>query len=295
MQTLLNCPVCGGIALNNTISCKDFVASGECFSLQRCADCTFLFTNPRPDENEIGKYYQSDKYISHSGSKSGIIYKIYDVVRNFSIRSKLRIIKKHHKSGRLLDLGCGLGYFLNGAKKDNSFDVVGVDVSDDAVAYVHKNFGLVVKKEGELDTFLNHEFDVITQWHVLEHVHLLNERMQQLKRILKAGGTMFVAVPNSNSLDSKNYREFWDGYDAPRHLYHFNRKSFRLLMEKHGFEVIKERPLWFDAPYVCMRSEVHKGNKILAFVFGAFSGAYSNFLALFSGNFSSVLFVVKNK
>ena len=295
MQTLLNCPVCGGIALNNTINCRDFVASDDSFTLQRCAGCTFLFTNPRPDENEIGKYYQSDKYVSHTGKKSGLIYRIYDVVRNFSIRSKLRLIKKHHKGGRLLDLGCGLGDFLYGAKKDNSFGVVGVDISDDAVAYVHKNFGLVVKKEAELETFLNHEFDVITQWHVLEHVHLLNERMQQLKRILKVGGTMFVAVPNSNSWDSKNYREFWDGYDAPRHLYHFNRKSFRLLMEKHSFEVIKERPLWFDAPYVCMRSEVHKGNKILAFVFGAFSGAYSNFLAVFSGNYSSVLFVVKNK
>lgn len=295
MQELTTCLVCGNTQFSTLFSCKDFVATGESFQLQRCSNCSFLFTNPRPAENEIGKYYQSDKYISHTDKKSGLIYQVYDLVRDFSIHSKLSLIKKYHRSGKLLDLGCGLGYFLNGVKKDKTFDISGVDVSPEAVEYVKTTFGIEVKTESELDLFPENYFNVITQWHVLEHVHLLNERMQQLKRLLKPGGTLFIAVPNSNSWDAGAYKEYWDGYDVPRHLYHFNRKSFNLLMEKHGFEIVREKPLWFDAPYVSMRSEVHKGNKVLAVVWGAVCGVISNFRALFNGNFSSVLFVVKYK
>lgn len=222
------------------------------------------------------------------------MYKVYDVVRDYSIRQKLKLIKSYHPTGKLMDLGCGLGYFLEGVIKDKIFDALGVDISQEAIDYVKKKFGYDVLSEDKLDTIEPYSFDAITQWHVLEHVHLLNERMQQLKKILKPNGTLFIAVPNSDSWDAKHYKEFWDGYDVPRHLYHFNQKSFGQLMEKHGFDVIDTKPMLFDAPYISMRSEVHKGNS-LSFVRGAVSGAVSTLNALGKKNYSSLLFVVKPK
>ncbi len=296
MQHLSACLVCGSNQLSKELSCKDFVASGDTFDLCRCANCSFLFTNPRPAINEIAPYYQSNRYVSHAGSKQdfSFMYKVYDVVRDFSIKSKLKLIKKYHASGNLMDLGCGLGYFLNGVHKDGVFVPTGVDVSEEAISYVKETFGYDVQPETQLDNFPANSFDVITQWHVLEHVHLLNERMQQLKRLLKPNGTLFIAVPNSNSWDAKHYKEFWDGYDVPRHLYHFNQKSFGLLMEKHGFKIVDTKPMIFDAPYISMRSEVHSG-KSFEFVRGALSGAISTLNALGNKDYSSLLFVVKNK
>jgi SAM-dependent methyltransferase len=294
LEKLENCLVCGHNKFKTLFSCKDFVASGEDFQLQYCESCTFLFTNPRPSISEIGKYYQSDQYISHAGEKKGLIYKVYDIVRDFSIKQKLNLIKKYHKTGKLMYLGCGLGYFLNGVKIDKTFDALGVDVSDEAVEYVKKTFNIDVKNETELDNLENGSFDIITQWHVLEHVHFLNERMQQLQYLLKDDGTLFIAVPNSKSKDAEMYKEYWDGYDVPRHLYHFNQKSFKMLMEKHGFEIIETRPMYFDAPYISMRSEVHMKHKY-PFINGAISGIKSTASALSTGEHSTLLFVVKKK
>jgi 2-polyprenyl-3-methyl-5-hydroxy-6-metoxy-1,4-benzoquinol methylase len=296
MESMSSCPVCGSTKLFKKLSCKDYVASGERFELTRCGACSFLFTNPRPNAMQIGRYYQSDRYVSHAGSKErfSFMYKVYDVVRDFSIKNKLTLMKKYHTSGKLMDLGCGLGYFLNGVHLDKTFDAIGVDISEDAIMYVKKTFGHHVYAEHELDGFDDKSFDIITQWHVLEHVHLLNERMMQLKRLLHNNGTLFIAVPNSDSWDAQHYGEYWDGYDVPRHLYHFNKKSFSLLMQNHGFEVVDVKSMPFDAPYISMRSEVHKGNK-LEFVRGAIKGAASTLSAVGTGNHSSLLFIVKHR
>jgi 2-polyprenyl-3-methyl-5-hydroxy-6-metoxy-1,4-benzoquinol methylase len=296
METLSTCPACGSSRIKEGLSCKDYVASSEVFTLWRCEACTFLFTNPRPSASEIAPYYQSDRYVSHAGSKQdfSFIYRIYDIVRGITTRMKIRLIKKYHASGTLLDLGCGLGHFLEGISRDGTFTAIGVDISEEAIAFVKKMFDIEVKKESELDSFGPFSFDVITQWHVLEHVHLLDERMKQLKYLLKPNGTMFIAVPNSDSLDARIYGPAWDGYDVPRHLYHFNRKSFSLLMQKHGFEVIDIKAMPFDAPYISMRSEVHKGRS-LPFVRGAFMGLASTVRGMTTGDHSSLLFVVKNR
>lgn len=294
MEKLNSCLICGHTEFINELTCKDFVATGENFNLERCKKCTFLFTNPRPDTNEIGKYYQSDKYVSHAGKKEGlgIIYKIYDIVRNYSINQKLNLIKQYNSSGNLMDLGCGLGYFLDGAIKDKTFDCIGVDVSDDTIKYVKETFGYNVKNESELDQLPQNNYDVITQWHVLEHVHFLNERMKQLNNLLKKDGTLFIAVPNSNSWDAKKYKEYWDGYDVPRHLYHFNKNSIKLLMEKHGFKIIEIKPLIFDAPYISMRSEIHQKNNF-TMLRGAINGLISNCSAMITKEYSTLLFIVK--
>ncbi|MCF8254234.1 MAG: class I SAM-dependent methyltransferase [Bacteroidia bacterium] len=297
MENLEKCPVCGTEKNNFLLSCKDYVASNESFNIVSCQECTLQYTNPRPSEKEIAKYYQSDKYISHSGSNKselGVTYKIYDWVRNFSIGQKLNLIKSYHKGGNLLDLGCGLGYFLNGVKIDNTFNAEGADISEEAINYVKKTFDIEVISENKLDSISKESYDIITQWHVMEHVHRLDERMVFLKKVLKKSGTMFIAVPISNSFDAKHYKAFWDGYDVPRHLYHFNSTSFIKLMEKHGFKVIQQKAMLFDAPYISMRSEYHQNNKF-GFLKGLFYGTISIINAWFTNNYSSILFVVKHK
>lgn len=295
MEILNQCLVCGNKNTTKELTCKDYVASGESFDLFRCNACSFLFTNPRPVVDKIGPYYQSDRYVSHAGDKASFsfIYKLYDWVRAYSIGKKIALIKHYHKSGNLMDLGCGLGYFLDGVVKDNTFNAQGVDVSEEAIEYVKTRFGYLVKPEQDLNLLDAQSIDVITQWHVLEHVHLLNERMLQLKKLLKPEGTMFIAVPNSDSWDAKHYKAFWDGYDVPRHLYHFNQQSFAKLMQNHGFKVIDTRSMPFDAPYISMRSEVHKGNSMV-FLRGAISGLISTISALSKNNHSSLLFIVKH-
>jgi 2-polyprenyl-3-methyl-5-hydroxy-6-metoxy-1,4-benzoquinol methylase len=298
VEKLTLCPICKESNFTPLFECKDYVASGEKFPIVKCNNCTHEFTNHRPTEEECGIYYQSNNYISHSGSdksKLGITYKLYDLVRNYSIGLKLNIIKKYQKSGELLDLGCGLGYFLNGAQKEGTFECQGADISEDAIKYVKDNFNIEVKKDSELKTFKKGQFNVITQWHVLEHVYRLEDRLQELKYLLSEKGTMFIAVPNSDSWDAKNYKEYWDGYDVPRHIHHFNKKSIKKLFHDNGFEFIKMRGMWFDAPYISMRSEYHRGNGKLGFILGATKGMYSNLKALFTGNQSSILLIIKHK
>lgn len=297
MENLDKCPVCGHKDHSTMFSCKDYVASGEVFNIVSCKQCSLQFTNPRPSYSEIGPYYQSNNYISHAGhnkSKLGITYWLYDLVSKYNIGRKLNHIKEYHPSGKLLDLGCGLGYFLNGVKKDNTFDCVGADVSNEAIKYVKDNFGISVENEDALNNFKDDSFDVITQWHVMEHVHKLEERMLFLKRVLKENGTMFIAVPNAGSFDANHYKSYWDGYDVPRHIYHFTRSSFSLLMDKHGFEVVSERAMIFDGPYISMRSEYHQKNAF-GFIKGAFWGSVSTIKAWFTGEYSSIMFVVKHK
>jgi 2-polyprenyl-3-methyl-5-hydroxy-6-metoxy-1,4-benzoquinol methylase len=293
MEHLSHCPVCGHTNFDFLQTCKDFVATGDDFDLRVCKNCSLVFTNPRPSAAGISKYYQSDRYVSHAGDKKNFsfIYTLYDWVRDFSISRKIALIRKRHKSGRLMDLGCGLGYFLNGINKSGFYNAVGVDISNDAIAFVKDKFGLDVAHENKLDTFEKNSFDIITQWHVLEHVHDLENRMKQLKHLLAAKGTMYIAVPNCASWDAKYYGAFWDGYDVPRHLYHFNQHSFSSLMAKHGFMVIDTRPLLFDGPYISMRSEVHS-NHSFSFIRGLFIGGVSTLKALFNKNYSSLLFVV---
>lgn len=297
MEKLEKCPVCQNTEIKELFTCKDYVASGEHFTIVACKNCSLQFTSPRPTEEEIGKYYQSNNYISHAGSDKselGVTYKIYDWVRNYSIGSKLKLIKKFHTNGNLLDLGCGLGYFLDGVKKDNTFEGTGADISTDAIEYVDKTFGIKVLEEAKLAEISDAHFDIITQWHVMEHVHRLDERMKLLKRILKEDGTMFIAVPISNSFDSSYYKQYWDGYDVPRHLYHFTAKSMQILMEKHRFKIIQQKSMPFDAPYISMRSEYHQKNKF-GFIKGGVIGTISNIISWFTGNYSSILFVIKHK
>ena len=261
MEVLQNCPVCGSEIFDPFISGKDFFLTGESFQILKCRNCGFRFTNPRPEAGELGKYYESSEYISHSDNRQGLFATAYQQVRKYTLGQKYALIKKFHSNGEILDIGCATGQFLNYLSK-HGWKTTGIVPDEKTRERAISEFGLQVFPEEQLYVLRKSSFDVITMWHVLEHVSGLNDRLDQIRNLLKPGGTFIVAVPNSNSYDAKKYGIHWAGYDLPRHLYHFTMEDIKTLIEKYGFKIVKMYPMRFDAFYVSLLSEKYKSGKM---------------------------------
>lgn len=292
MEILNSCPVCSASETKLFIECKDYTVSQETFKIVECVKCGFKFTNPRPEESRLGDYYKSEEYISHSNTKKGFINSAYQSVRRYTLLKKLQLISKFYKTGKLLDIGCGTGEFLK-TFKDAKWDVMGVEPSGDAREMAIENYGLNVGEEAALKELSSESFDVITMWHVLEHVPHLNERIEDLKRLLKPKGIIVVAVPNCSSLDAKKYGAHWAAYDVPRHLYHFTPKDIEALFRKHELTVFRILPMVFDSFYVSMLSEKYRSGKS-NLISAVWTGLCSNLSALKSGKtYSSQIYLIR--
>jgi 2-polyprenyl-3-methyl-5-hydroxy-6-metoxy-1,4-benzoquinol methylase len=295
MEVLNQCPICSANKFTLHVKCLDYIVSRETFTIVRCLYCGFLFTNPRPDEKEIDKYYMSEKYIPHSGTNKRLINKVYGIVRKYTIKKKVQLINRlsNHKvkNKRILDIGAGTGDFLNACKK-YGWSINGVEPSPIARQKAKQKFGLYFYK----DVFslpLNEEngkHDVITMWHVLEHVHKLHQTINHIKNVIADEGILIIAVPNCNSWDSKKYGEHWAAYDLPRHLYHFVQKDIERLFSKFGFQLSKVIPMKFDSYYVSLLSEEYKTGK-QQFITGLWNGFISNINAKQNG-YSSHIYVL---
>jgi len=292
MKHYTYCPACKSSDFNTILEAKDYLVSGETFQISECGECHLRFTNPIPNENEISKYYQSEDYISHSDTSKGLINKSYQLIRNFTLRSKRNLIVKESglDAGRILDIGCGTGEFLN-IMKNAGWDVNGFEPDAGARQRAFSNYQLKVDPPEKLFELSENEFDVITLWHVLEHVHRLDDYMNQINKILKSEGRLFIAVPNYTAYDARYYGNGWAAYDAPRHLYHFAPQSMSTLLERFHFQLEKMKSMPFDAFYVSMLSEKYKeGNILYAF----WVGLRSNLDALFNiEKCSSIIYKVK--
>jgi len=290
------CPVCNSNLFDTVLEATDFLVSGELFKISECHECTLRFTNPVPDENEIEKFYKSEDYISHSNTSQGLINKLYQLVRNYTLHSKRKLIEKEAglKSGTMLDIGCGTGEFLN-TMKNSGWEVYGVEPDEGAQQIANRKFQLEIKIPKKLFEFTADFFDVITMWHVLEHIHHLDKNMTQLTNILKPDGTLFIAVPNYHSFDAKYYDSGWAAYDVPRHLYHFTVQAIVTLLERFGLKLKKLKMMPFDSFYVSMLSEKYK--KEAGSLLRAMSiGLKSNLKAIpHTGRCSSLIYFVKKK
>jgi 2-polyprenyl-3-methyl-5-hydroxy-6-metoxy-1,4-benzoquinol methylase len=293
MELLKNCPVCGAEKFEPFISGKDYFLSGEKFEIVKCKGCGFRFTNPRPKAEDLGKYYESAEYISHSDSKKGIFAAVYQQVRKYTLGRKLALISKFQQKGEILDIGCATGQFLN-YMSERGWKTTGIEPDEKTRARAISEYGLQVFPEEKLYSFTKASFDVITMWHVLEHVSDLNGRMEQLKNLLKPQGTLIIAVPNCDAYDAKKYGEFWAGYDLPRHLYHFTKSDINLLAEKFGLTIVNILPMKFDAFYVSLLSEKYKSGK-MRWMPALWNGFWSNLNSGQKNGHSSLIYVIKMK
>lgn len=272
------------------LSCRDHTVSGETFELRKEHNLNFLKTFPQPDERDLGRYYESEKYISHTDSKRTFLDNIYRGVKNIMLQKKLSWIDQYSPKGKLLDLGAGTGDFLKAAQK-KGWDVSGMEPSEKARNLAaQKNIIL----ENDFSAFSDNSFDVISMWHVLEHVPNFMEYLEKVKSLLKANGLLVIAVPNFESYDAKYYKEFWAAYDVPRHLYHFSPAVINEISTDKGFKLRSQKGLFFDAFYVSLLSEKYKtgsSNFLQAFKVAALS----NFKAKTTGNYSSMVYFLQKK
>ena len=291
LKNIEKCPVCGGESHQLFLEAVDHNVSKDKFKIVECNTCTFRFTNPIPTEETIGEYYKSENYVSHSGTKKGLVNKVYHIVRNRAIKQKEKLAAKHSQEKSILDIGCGTGDFLGYCKSQN-WQTLGLEPDESARKIALENNAIEAKELNHLFQLEGNSFDVISMWHVLEHVYNLNEDIEQYKKLLKKDGTLIIAVPNCSSKDAEHYKSNWAAYDLPIHLYHFRPNNMKQLFAKHGMEVVEILPMKFDSYYISMVSEKYKGGNIFS---GFWNGFKSNMAANSSNNkYSSQIYVIKH-
>lgn len=272
---------------------KDHSVSGEEFQLIQNKTYGFLETSPQPEAKRLSDYYKTEDYISHTDSKRNLFEKVYHLVRSISLKKKLKLINSFQSlENNLLDVGCGTGDFLQVAQQNN-WNISGIEPNEQARQIANRKTNNSVFNINDLGKFKNHSFDLITLWHVLEHLPNIEQQVLTLKTLLKENGTLIVAVPNHKSNDAKHYKNFWAAYDVPRHLWHFNQDSISKLFALQNMQVVKTKPMKFDAYYVSLLSEKYKSGSMN--LFKAFwIGLRSNMKAKRSGEYSSLIYIIKN-
>ncbi|MES1197830.1 MAG: class I SAM-dependent methyltransferase [Chitinophagaceae bacterium] len=288
-----NCPVCGSTDLVDVLSTTDYTVSGETFMIIECNSCTLRFTQDVPDAVSILPYYKSEDYISHTNTSRGLINRLYKFVRLRTMITKRKLVEKSTglAKGSLLDIGSGIGTFVN-EMKQHGWHTTGLEPEPEARETSKKLYNLDLKATAELNKLPANSFDAITLWHVLEHVHDLHDHMQQLKILLKQNGRLFIAVPNYTSKDAEIYKQFWAAYDVPRHLYHFSPGSIKKLLEKNGLKLVQCKPMWYDSFYISLLSSKNKKGK--ADMVAAFWNGLSSDIKALSNveKCSSVIYII---
>jgi len=271
------------------LNCKDYTVSKETYEVMINRKYDLLVTSPVPED--VSEYYKSDAYISHTDSKKSLFDKVYQTVKTRTLKQKVGLLNSFQTPQKtVLDIGAGTGDFLKTCK-ENHWTIFGVEPSKEARALAEKKD---IFLKASLDDFDNQKFDVITLWHVLEHVENLKEYIVSLEKLLKENGVLVIAVPNFKSYDAQYYKEYWAAFDVPRHLWHFSQKAIQKLFSEVGLTLVKTLPMKFDAYYVALLSEKYK--KGYTNIFNAFwVGLRSNLKAKHNSEYSSLIYVLKKQ
>ncbi len=271
------------------LNVQDYSVSGETFELLHDSELDMLITHPQPSLEKLPSYYESADYISHTDGKKSLFEKMYQFVKGIALKNKLKLINSESEKGIILDIGAGVGDFLVTAKKDG-WSIIGTEPSEKAKAIALKKGVVFVSDLAEIK---DRSLDVITMWHVLEHVPDLEHQMAELKRMIKPNGTIIIAVPNFNSFDANYYGKYWAAFDVPIHLWHFSKTAIQRLFSKHDLELVKVLPMKFDSFYVSLLSEKYKTGK-MSYLKAFFIGWKSNRYGSKNSEYSSHIYVIKN-
>jgi 2-polyprenyl-3-methyl-5-hydroxy-6-metoxy-1,4-benzoquinol methylase len=269
------------------LTCKDHTVSQQDFKVMKNEEWELLVTQPIPEN--LGDFYKSEDYISHTDSKKTLINKLYQAVRNHTLKKKLALLNSFKTQQKtLLDIGAGTGDFLV-TSKNNGWQVIGVEPNEKA-RNISLTKNLVINSS--LEEIEDERFDVITLWHVLEHVPNLTEYITKIKSLLKDDGVLVIAVPNYKSYDAKYYKQFWAAYDVPRHVWHFSKNSIKKIFSDFNMKLEKVLPMKFDSFYVSLLSEKYKTGKMNP-INAFYQGLLSNLKATSTKEYSSHIYILK--
>ncbi len=298
MEQLEQCPCCQSKQITPGDTISDFFLTNESFHLSKCLNCSFEFTNPRPSIKEIGRYYQSENYISHHSTNTSLFHQLYRLIRNYMFGKKMGYIRtyfrKPYNEISLMDYGAASGDFLAYCIAQNIKKTIGIEQDASCRKAAADTHGIPLKSPEELGALPQNSLDVITLWHVLEHIHNVDEVIALFHKLLDENGILAIAVPNINCLDRKIYGSYWAAYDVPRHIYHFNTTTISILMQRLGFTLVGKHALPFDAYYISLHSEwLKKTGSFLAVLRALKNGFLSNQDARKTGEYSSLVYVFK--
>ena len=283
------CLACQKETPENTIEITDHFLSQENFRVTFCATCQLGRTN-MDSNKDLAQYYASDEYISHGTTKAGLFEQLYQTARKFTLRQKSRIIGANTGTRLdILDYGCGTGDFL-AFLKNRGHSVYGVEPGAKPRKITEHKIGHTAYSSLR-EILPDQKFDIITLWHVLEHVANPLQTLEELTALLKPQGQLIVAVPNHKSEDCRYYKSQWAGYDVPRHLWHFSQTALQKIAAQTPLQQNKVLPMKLDAFYVSLLSEKYKGRSGLTqWVNGFITGLRSNLKARQTGEWSSLIY-----
>jgi len=268
---------------------KDFFLSKEEFVLVKDPSTNLLKTTPKPSEKNLVNYYASKDYISHNNSSITLFSKTYFLARTLAMWPKNLLISKYFdKPNTALDIGSGSGFFIAQLKK-KKWEANGYEPNKIARDFAIKKG---VTHIASLEDAGSSQYDLITFWHSLEHVYLMQDTLEKSINALKKNGIMMIACPNYKSWDAKHYGSFWAAYDVPRHLRHFAPDTLIKIMEPMGMKQINQWPLLLDAFYISMLSEKNLKSKFWILK-GLALGFYSNLHGFVFKSYSSQIYVFK--
>lgn len=294
-QHYMNCPVCKNDNVVLTLQTFDYALTQEPFDIFTCNKCKVLFTVPAPSKLEIAPYYNFPSYISHTDTKEGWMNKLYHKVKSHTLLEKANWVQSlftGHK-GHILEVGAGTGAFAN-AMFNKGWKVTALEPDEGSRQRALENYNLDLLPVEALYTLPKNNFEVITLWHVLEHVHEISIYMDAFKSLLKPNGRLIIAVPNHSAYDAQFYKKYWAAYDVPRHLYHFSPQSMDTFCRIHNMKVITYKPMWYDSFYVSLLSEQYKKSGYFGVLRAFIIGCISNIKALRnSKKASSVIYEIK--
>ncbi len=282
------CEVCNSDKVFKKFTVEDFFLTKESFVIKKCKECSFLFTDPAPNKFEISKYYESSRYLSHNKNKS-VFSLIYNIIKKTNLSYKVKKVYKYCSPETILDVGCGSGDFIKKMQRKGHV-VFGIENNKKAFEISKKITNNIFSSVDELSN-QKIKFDLITFWHSIEHIHDVTGFLKKCLCLLKEKGTIIIAVPNHESYDALHYKRHWAAYDVPRHLYHFNKNSMSLFVQKFNLNISAVLPLKYDSYFVSLMSEKYK-KSYFGLIKGLFTGFLSN-LKSKGDNHSSLIYVIK--
>ena len=291
------CPICNSAEITNLLHTKDYSLTRESFDIIECAHCSLKYTFPTPPPDKISAYYNFPEYISHSDVKTGWMNHLYHIIRERTLKQKAAWVQSLFTGlkGKILEVGAGTGAFAN-VMHQKGWEVTALEPDEKSRERALQNFQLQLLPSDYLYQLSDSTYDVITLWHVLEHVHDLKGYLKTFSTILKPTGRLIIAVPNHTSYDAQYYKKHWAAYDVPRHLYHFSPSSMEQLLKPFNLHIVQVKPMWFDSFYVSLLSEKYRNSGYWGIVRAFFIGSISNLLALKNNSkASSLIYEIRGK